>query len=69
MVIKHHDDSLVAISENTKELVILKSTDAFDSNSQNKTEEYYKFDLRENGTIAVEIPTSNRDQSSILLEV
>lgn len=65
LVIKYHDDSLVPINENTKEVTIIKT----DRELDNGTETYHKFDFSANGMIVINIPTSNRKGERFDLEV
>lgn len=67
LTIKNHDDSLVPVNENTKEIVLVKTPNS--SGSENVTETYHKFELTENGTVAIQIPTSNRDKTGFTLKV
>lgn len=67
LVIKNHDDTLVPVNENTKDVIILTSTGLY--RAENITDFIYKFELNENGTVAVNIPTSNTDSSSFNMKV
>lgn len=60
MVIKYHDDSLVPINDNTRDVKLIKSTDK---------ESVYKFELNENGTVAVKIPTKTNETDVFSIQV
>lgn len=58
LTVKYHDGLLVPVNENTKEVVVIKK-----NGYVNATQTYHKFELNENGTIAINIPTSTKEEA------
>lgn len=62
--VTYQNDKPVKIDDANKEIVISKIP-----NSRNLSETYIKYELTNNGTAMVSIPTSKRDESGFVLRV
>lgn len=64
LAVTYQDDKPVRVNDANKEIVILKIP-----NNKNLSETYTKYELANNGTVLLSIPTSKKDESGFILKV
>lgn len=64
IAVTYQDDKPVMVNDATKTIVISKVP-----NNKNLSETYLKYELTENGTTDIRLPTSAKDESGFILKV